>query len=187
MRGDRRQTADEILRARAENWPEAVTPVTRLMVRMFRASSLILENAARVRAAHGLGFKEFEVLVTLRGVPPPHELPPTELYGAVLISSGGLTKVLHALEERNLITRGEGRTDRRSKPVRLTAKGRALAERTLTDVVRSDGELIFRALSQAELERLIGLLRKLLGSLEPTGSDLPSRPALYLRNTLRKK
>jgi DNA-binding MarR family transcriptional regulator len=178
MSAARRQTADEILKVRAESWPEVVTPVTHLMVRIFRFSNLVLDSAMRRMAAHGLTFTEFEVLVTLRGVPAPHELAPTELYGAVLISSGGLTKVLHALEGRGLIVRGKGRTDRRSKPVRLTAKGRALAERAMADVVRSDGELIYRGLSPAEVERLTRLLRKLLATLEPAGKAADAWPAL---------
>jgi len=166
MRADRRQTADEILGARAKNWPEAVTPIAHLMVRVFRFSNLVVENATREAAAHGLTLTEFEVLASLRNAPPPHELAPTELYGAVLISSGGLTKVLHALERRGLIRRGKGEADRRSKPVRLAAKGRALVERAMADVLRSDGKLILRGFSQAEVARLTRLLRKLLASLE---------------------
>jgi DNA-binding MarR family transcriptional regulator len=166
MSAERRQTADEILSTRAENWPEAATPITHLMVRVFRFSNLVLENATREVAVHGLTLTEFEVLASLRKAPPPRELAPTELYGAVLISSGGLTKVLYALERRGLIKRGKGEADRRSKPVRLTAKGRALVERAMVDVVRSDGELIYRALSKGEVERLTRLLRKLLAHLE---------------------
>jgi DNA-binding MarR family transcriptional regulator len=167
MSAARRQTADDILRARVESWPEAVTPITQLMVRILRFSNLIRDNTMRRVATHGLTVTEFDVLVTLRGAAKPHELVPTDLYGAILISSGGLTKVLHALEQRGLIARGTDRTDRRSKPIRLTAKGRALAERVMADVVRSDGELIARGLSDAEVERLTRLLRKLLATLEP--------------------
>ena len=162
----RRQTADEILRDRARNWPEAVTPISQLMVRIFRFGNLVLENAARQMAALELTFTEFEVLAALRGVPAPHELAPTDLYGAVLISSGGLTKVLHALEKKNLIKRGKAETDRRSKPVRLSAKGRILIERAMADVLRSDGGLISRGVSVAEIERLTRLVRKALGALE---------------------
>lgn len=176
MSAGRRRTADDILKTRARHWPEAVTPITQLMVRIFRLSNLILANAMREVAALGLTFTEFEVLVTLRGVAPPHKLAPTELYGAVLMSSGGLTKVLHALEKRNLIIRGKGETDRRSKPVRLTAKGRALAERVMAEVLRSDGELICRGLSETEIERLTRLLRKLLATLEPGDNDAPVKP-----------
>ncbi|MEZ5786803.1 MAG: MarR family transcriptional regulator [Xanthobacteraceae bacterium] len=167
MSAGRRRTADDILKVRAEHWPEAVTPITQLMVRVFRFSNLILANARREVVALGLTFTEFEILVTLRGGAPPHELAPTELYGAVLMSSGGLTKVLHALEKRNLITRGKDETDRRSKPVRLTAKGRALAERAMANVLRADGELIFGGLTETDIERMTRLLRKLLATLEP--------------------
>jgi DNA-binding MarR family transcriptional regulator len=176
MGASHRQTADDILKTRGENWPEAVTPVTHLMVRIFRFGNLILANAERQMAALGLTFTEFEVLVTLRGMAPPHELVPTELYGAVLISSGGLTKVLHALENKNLIRRRKGHTDGRSKPVRLTTKGRALAERVMAEVLRSDGELISRGLSAAEIERLTRLFRKLLATIEPAGNDVRDQP-----------
>lgn len=171
MSAGHRQTADDILKTRGENWPEAVTPVTHLMVRIFRFSNLILANAARQVTAHGLTFTEFEVLVTLRGMVPPHELPPTELYGAVLISSGGLTKVLRALENKKLITRVKGEADGRSKPVRLTPKGCTLAERIMAEVLRSDRQLISRVLSDAEVERMIRLLRKLLATLESGSTD----------------
>ena len=167
MSADRRRTADDLLKARAQHWPEAVTPISRLMVRVFRFGNLVLENARREVASHGLTLTEFEVLVTLRSVQPPHQLAPTELYGAVLISSGGLTKVLYAMEGRKLITRREGETDRRSKPVRLTAKGRALAERAMADVLRTDGELVAGGLSENEIERLTRMLGKLLATLEP--------------------
>jgi DNA-binding MarR family transcriptional regulator len=165
--GDRgRTTAEDILQARVRYWPAAATPTANLLVRLFRFSSAILENAKRQIAPHQLTFTEFEILVSLRGVAPPYQLAPTDLYDTILISSGGLTKVLHALERRKLIARGEDRTDRRSKPVRLTAKGCALAERAMADVLRSDSKLVARGLSATEVENLTRLLRKLLASLE---------------------
>jgi DNA-binding MarR family transcriptional regulator len=166
MKPGRRQPVNERLRTRSKHWPEAVTPIAHLMVRVYRLAGLIHDNAMEQAAAHGLSSAEFEVLVTLRGVPPPNELLPTELYSAVLMSSGGLTKVLGGLEKRGLVTRAEGKSDRRSKPVRLTAKGRALAERAMADVLQSDRKLILSGLSKAEVERLTRLLRKLLAVLE---------------------
>ena len=50
-------------------------------------------------------------------------------------------------------------TDRRNKPVYLTAKGRAPAERVMADVASSDGDLISRALSNSEIARMTRLLR----------------------------
>jgi DNA-binding MarR family transcriptional regulator len=169
MSAGRRRTANEILTAREDVWPEAVNPVAQLMVRLFRLSNLVADNAMREIAAHKLSFVEFEVLVTLRGTVSPYQLAPTDLYNAILISSGGLTKVLYALQERKLITRGEVGHDRRSKPVRLTVRGRALAERVMADVLRADEELVRRGLSKAGLVQLTMLLRKLLATLEPDG------------------
>jgi DNA-binding MarR family transcriptional regulator len=110
---------------------------------------------------------DIDVLAALRSAPPPHELSPTELYSAVLISSGGLTKVLHGLEHRGLIGRVPDDEDRRSHRVRLTPAGRALAERAVAAVQASGEALFSRALSTAEMARLAGLLRKLLLAVEP--------------------
>ena len=162
----RRLPVEERLRIRAEHWPEAVTPIAHLMMRVYRLGGLINANSMKLADAQGLSSAEFEVLVTLRGVAVPNELLPTDLYGAVLISSGGLTKVLYGLEKRGLIARAEGKADRRSKPVRLTAKGRALAERVMSNVLEATRKLIMRGLSDPEIERLTKLLHKLLTVLE---------------------
>lgn len=172
MRHADRQAADAILQAMQSNWPEAVTPVSRLMIRVYRLSTLVLDNATEQVAIHGLSFMEFEVLVALRSADRPHELTPKNLHQSVLITSGGLTKVLHGLEDRQLISRPADAGDRRSKPVRLTAKGRAKAEKAMADVLRSDGDMIFGGLSDREVEQLIRLLRKLLVRLEGEDTTL---------------
>jgi DNA-binding MarR family transcriptional regulator len=159
---------EDRLRLRAEHWPEAVTPIAHLMMRVYRLGGLINANSMKLACAHGLSSAEFEVLVTLRGIAPPNELMPTDLYGAVLMSSGGLTKVLHGLETRGLITRPKGKTDGRSKPVRLTSKGRTLAERAMSTVLESSRKLIMSGLSEAEVEHVTKLLHKLLTVLEDT-------------------
>jgi DNA-binding MarR family transcriptional regulator len=164
-----RYPADKLLAIKKKHWPESVTPVGELMVRVYRLNSLMHDSVAQQVAAHGLSFMEFEVLITLRGVAPPYEMIPTELYPAILISSGGLTKVLNSLQERGLITRVEGAADKRSKPVRLTAKGRTLAERMMADILELGHKMILGGLTEAEVERATRLLHKLLVTLEPTG------------------
>ena len=166
MGANRRLTAHDLLQSQTRDWPEAVSPVMRLMVMLFRLSDLALANAKAAIAAHGLRFSEFEALVTLRGAPPPHELAPTDLYGALLISSGGLTKVLASLQRRKLVSRPAAGDDKRSRPVRLTIKGRDLAQRAMADVARVDGEFIARGLAPADVERLAALLEKQLAAVE---------------------
>jgi len=115
---------------------------------------------------HGLNLTDFAVLATLRGLPPPCELTPTQLYSAVLISSGGLTKVLYGLERRGLISRVADDKDRRSRRVRLTPEGRTLAERALATLQASGDELFGKGLSAPEMARLASLLRKVLLAVE---------------------
>jgi DNA-binding MarR family transcriptional regulator len=171
----RRPTVDALLRERAEHWPEATAPAAEAMMRVFRLSKLAIANASELVSAQGLSLTEFEALASLRGAPPPHELTPGALYDAILISSGGLTKVMRGLAARGLVSRGAGEADRRSKPVRLTEKGRDIIERAMAEVLESDRTPTFAGISAAELATFIKLLRKLLGPLEETSSGAAGR------------
>ena len=162
-----RYPANKLLSIKKKHWPESVTPVSEFMVRVYRLSSLMRDAIAQRIAAHELSFMEFEVLITLRGVAPPYEMIPTELYPAILISSGGLTKVLNSLQERGLIVRGGGTGDKRSKPVRLTTRGRTLAERVMADLLEDGDAMVRGSLSDSDIERATRLLHKLLTTLEP--------------------
>ena len=164
-----RHTAEESLARMKKNWPKAVTPTAEVCIRVYRLHDLFRARAQRLVSRHGLSLTEIDVLAALRRAPPPHELSPTELYSAVLISSGGLTKVLHGLEHRGLISRIADDMDGRSRRVRLTPAGRAITERTAATVQASDEELFSKTLSTAEMARLAGLLRKVLLAVEPDG------------------
>lgn len=160
-------SADAMLESMAEHWPEAVTPVSQLILRMLRLNALIRHNASETMAQNGLSFTEFHVLLALRRVPPPHELPPTALYDAVVITSGGLTKVLKVLTERGFVVQREDKADRRSKPVRLTKAGCRIIENTMQHVMKSDGALLSKGLKPKEMETITVLLSKLLAEVEP--------------------
>jgi DNA-binding MarR family transcriptional regulator len=162
-----RHTTEESLARMKKTWPKTVTPTVEVILSIYRLNDLARANARRQTSRRGLSLTDIDVLAALRSAPPPHELSPTELYSAVLISSGGLTKVLHSLEHRGLIRRVADDKDRRSRRVRLTPAGRALAERAVAAVQASGDDLISRALSTGEMARLADLLRKLLLAVEP--------------------
>ena len=162
-----RHTTEESLARMKKTWPKTVTPTVEVILSIYRLNDLARANARRQTSRRGLSLTDIDVLAALRRAPPPHELSPTELYSAVLISSGGLTKVLHSLEHRGLIRRVADDKDRRSRRVRLTPAGRALAERAVAAVQASGDDLISRALSTGEMARLADLLRKLLLAVEP--------------------
>lgn len=115
-------------------------------------------------AASGLQPGEFDVLATLRRAGDPYMLSPTQLYEALMISSGGMTARLDRLERAGLTERHPDPNDRRGKLIALTAQGRALVDATLTKHVANE-EKILAALSAADQEKLNRLLKKLIAAL----------------------
>ena len=86
-------------------------------------AALIRELDGQLRAAHGLGISEFDVLITLfngaeRGVRM------TDLAKAIMLSPAGLTHMVTRLERDRLVARAVDPADRRSFLVRLTPIGR---------------------------------------------------------------
>src|SRR5215469_13522289 len=102
-------------------------------------AALIRELDGQLRAAHGLGVSEFDVLITLfngaeRGVRM------TDLAKAIMLSPAGLTHMVTRLERDRLVERAVDPADRRSFLVRLTPDGRArlhAARETHNAVVRA--------------------------------------------------
>jgi DNA-binding MarR family transcriptional regulator len=152
------------------NWPAVVTPQTACIIAIQRAAALLQANARMALSPFGLSFTEFEILAALRSSPPPHELIPTALYDALLISSGGLTKVLKALENRGLIARPARPGDRRRRPIALTAAGRNLAETAMAAMQAKDARALPPTqLSDKDSARLAALLDQVLDGLEGDG------------------
>ncbi len=88
-------------------------------------------------------------------------LSPTALYDRLLFSSGGMTKILKKLETKEYIERTDDKNDKRSKLVKLTQKGRDLAELALKDVVDIECA-VFSSLDKEEKDTFEKLLLKVL-------------------------
>jgi DNA-binding MarR family transcriptional regulator len=146
--------------------------------RISRLAAVLQEQLESVFAAHGVSDGEFDVLAALRRAGRPYRLTPSDLSRALIVTSGGLTKRLHALEERGLIHREPDPDDARSTPVLLTRSGKRLVEEVLTEHVRDEDRLI-GGLSDEEAQQLARLLRTLaisLGDVERRRPD--KRPRL---------
>jgi DNA-binding MarR family transcriptional regulator len=89
-----------------------------------------------------------------------NSLSPTELYDATVFSSGGMTKVLKKLEERNLIKREASSNDKRSMLISLTKEGKELIENCMVEVAKQKEEK-FSILTQKEKEDLKNILSKI--------------------------
>jgi DNA-binding MarR family transcriptional regulator len=136
------KTASNLFERMQINWPSAATVQMETSVSIQRLARL-LQDCARVSLTPlGLSLTEFEVLSALRSHPVPHQLTPSDLYNALLISSGGLTKVLKALELRGLINRPVSSTDGRSRPIQLSEAGRTLVEKAMQTVQQAEQPLL---------------------------------------------
>jgi len=139
-----------------------------LMGRLGRVAGALTRAVESTLQAHGLSLGEFDVLATLRRSGAPHELTPTDLARATMLSPGAMTNRLDRLEERGLVERVLDRADRRSFLVRLTAHGRVLVDRAVEDHLANEKALL-SPLTRAEQQALDRLMRKLLEAHLPDG------------------
>lgn len=143
-------------------WSESHDPAAMLLaLSLHRAQEQAFSLARAIWSRHGLTPAEFDVLATLRNAPPPHELTPSQLRTAVMITSGGLTKVMRQLEARNLVMRPEPRADLRVKPMRLKAPGKRLVEQAMAELAAASGAWMRGILKAGEIATLTALLEKL--------------------------
>lgn len=113
----------------------------------------------------GLTWETFSVIVALRRSGAPFELNPTDLQRESLLTSGAMTNRIDRVEALGLVERRADPVDRRGIRVKLTAKGKSLADKAIAAHFRATAELL-GGISQREARELDALLAKLLRSLE---------------------
>jgi len=161
-----RTRCEDMLRQTAESFPEIYSPGMRAIARIFRLRDLIFENAQREMARHELSPAEYSVLATLRKTPAPHALRPADITKGMLLSSGGLTKVLKALEDRGFIEREDDPNDKRGSIARLTDGGIAFAEQVMHAVVGGDVVMLERVADAKAVEALADALQPFTEALD---------------------
>jgi DNA-binding MarR family transcriptional regulator len=136
-----------------------------LFGRLSDASERVLRDHMNpLFAEAGLQPGEFDVLATLRRSGKPYLLSPTRLYGAAMISSGGMTDRLDRLERAGLVERRPDPNDRRGKLIALTDSGKRVIDETIGRHVANEVRLL-SVLSSAEQKKLNALLKKLITGL----------------------
>ena len=155
-------------RADLDSWPFAI------FGRVWRLTANLLGDAERWLSPLGLTFESFSLIVTLRRSGAPYELNPTALYRESLLSSGAMTNRIDRVEALGLVKRRPDPNDRRGTIVRLTPKGRKLADRAIKIHFEALAEE-FACLGIAERKSLSSLLSKLLLSVEKRRNS-SSRP-----------
>jgi len=125
--------------------------------RITRLAQLLARQLEPVFAEHGLSDGEFAVLAALRRAGAPYQLTPADLARSLMVTSGGMTKRLTALQQRGLITREPATADRRSLPVTLTPGGKDLIEAVMPDHLANEQRLLagLDTAAQHDLARLL--------------------------------
>lgn len=161
---------DHLLAQWAVEQPELDTSMLRIGARVVRLARYLDRQIADSLAPWELSEGELNVLAALRRAGPPYELTPTQLYRALLVSSGAMTNRLDRLEEAGLLVRTPDPDDRRRTRVGITDRGRALVETALEAHNTALGA-IFEVLGPDESERFVALLRTVLRGLEERDSE----------------
>ena len=133
-------------------------------VRFLRAhAELTRRMDAELRDGHGLGLRGYEVLLALADA-PERRMRRVDLAAKVLLTQGGVTRLLQPLERAGLVDRARSDADARVVYAELTDAGArrlSAARRTHHDDVAA---LFTARFSAEELETLDGLLARLPGA-----------------------
>lgn len=107
------------------------------LLNFFLAHKLIFHYSDKIFAAHGFTTLEFDVLSTLLRVADNGRMKPSEIYKNLIVSSGGIAKVLKKLEQQQLITRIPDPKDKRSHWIEITEKGESTGLDVLKELIQA--------------------------------------------------
>jgi DNA-binding MarR family transcriptional regulator len=140
--------------------PDLDTTHLGVIARLYRLAHQLRQRAEAVLAPHGLTQGEFDVLSALRRSGSADGLTPGQLAASVLVSSGGMTKRLAALEAAGWISRRRSARDGRSVRVVLTSSGRRRLDALLPAYFATEADVL-DGLDGAERDGLAAVLREL--------------------------
>lgn len=161
---------DRLVRQWNRERPDLDVSPTHVLQRITRLGLLQSASFAEVFGRFGMTFGEYEVLAALTRSGPPHRLKPSELVGALVLSSGAVTNRIDRVEAAGLVERLPDPDDRRGTLVALTAKGRTVVDEAVRAHLANE-ERLLSGISGADRAQLTRLLRKLLVSEAFTALD----------------
>ncbi len=153
---------DEVVQAFGRERPDIDPVLLELVSRLIVAGRLSEADGVTALADLEGHYTDFDVLGMLRTIGTPFEMTPAQLMRRVMLTSGAMTACLRRMENNRLIDRRTDDQDRRVKHVRLTEKGRRVADEALSRrYARSEQRLA--GLTPEEQQTLLGLLRRISG------------------------
>ena len=150
-----------------------------LGARLLHLSHLVEQHYTIVCDQFGISLAGHSVLTTLRRH-APRELTPTEINRDALVTTGGMTFVAGQLLKQGLVARRPNPDDHRSALLRLTPKGRRVADRVIAAVADADAA-IARHMAQHDrrgTELVLRILQEGVEEAAGEGGDPPSSKGL---------
>ena len=169
-RGAERDLVDSVVDAWGAELADFGYGQFQFVPRVVRMASIISDAIAECLVPWGLNGTDYGVLGTLRTAVPAYTLRPSDLSSRLLMSSGGMSKVLSRLESAQYVERVRDPVDGRSVWVRLTPVGLQTADAMLRAWSQRQREL-FGALPSTLTQEASDVLRTVLLAL---GDDAPS-------------
>jgi DNA-binding MarR family transcriptional regulator len=161
---------DELARSWEKEFPQLDVSSLPPLVRLARLSVLVDAFQRNVLEPFELASSDYDVLSTLRRAGRPYSMSPSQLYGQLHRSSGGMTKILKRLDESGLIEREPDPEDGRSIRVMLTTRGVSFHDRVFRAFAVTSNRLLAR-LTDRQKSEIDLALKLLLANLEDPGDD----------------
>jgi DNA-binding MarR family transcriptional regulator len=143
------------------------SPAIDAFVRLVRANAAVTRQlSAQLSADHGLNLSAYEALLSLARA-PDSRMRRVDLANGLLLSAGGVTRMLDGLERDGYVGREQCETDRRVSYAVLTKAGRDKLRKASKTHTRQIRELLGGPYDEDELAQLVALLDRLPG-VDPT-------------------
>lgn len=137
------------------------SPAIEAFVRLVRASVAVTRQlSAQLSADHCLTLNEYEALLLLARA-PESRMRRVDLANSLLLTAGGVTRLLDGLERKGFVEREESSTDRRVTYACLSRAGRDKLRTASKSHTRQIRELLGAHYDDGELTQLAAMLDRL--------------------------
>jgi DNA-binding MarR family transcriptional regulator len=165
--------AKDIAKTWAKERPD-LDPLDYLLPIYLLRIARIVERAAdqRARRSFGISSAELRVLLALRRAGGNYSRRPTDLFRALLVTSGAITKNVDRLAAIGLVKRQPDPSDKGGFLIHLTARGKQVADKSMHELTTS--AILSRSrisLSRTGRRAMIKLLEQILVDLENNGDE----------------
>ena len=163
--------------------PSTTTPQTSTaidaFVQLVRANAAVTRRlSTQLSADHRLNLSEYEALLSLARA-PDSRMRRVDLANGLLLTAGGVTRLLDGLERDGLVAREQCASDRRVSYAVLTKAGRDKLRAASKSHTRQIRELLGGPFDEGELAQLAALLHRLPG-VDFVSMALQALPILIL-------